>query len=273
MPAKAAKPRSKQVGLALDATNLVLATLRDTARLTPIPFLRDAAGLALGVLEVVQSARDNKDAYTRLATDACNLVYAALIHAEKSSTAISNELQDNLRELQRTLTGINNFAAKQVKRNRIIRAITWKSDLVTIQAYRDSLRQSLDLFGLKSNIMIQESIGQLVMQQEELVNTLKTQPSSPSPPRDAAQEHPREHSSGFHDHFLSPHIHSAQGRIKFTSVAGDVNHIDSSQHITSTNSGNTTNTIITNSNNDFSARVNDSYGMPFPWSAQWNPPQ
>jgi hypothetical protein len=51
------------------------------------------------------------------------------------------------------------------------------------------------------------------------------------------------------------HIHSPNGHFKLTSIAGDQNFTDSSQHTVNTNSGNTTTTTTTNSNNDSSLRI------------------
>jgi hypothetical protein len=50
------------------------------------------------------------------------------------------------------------------------------------------------------------------------------------------------------------HIQSPNGYFKLTSIAGDQNTTDASQHVVNTNSGNTTTTTTTNSNNDSSVR-------------------
>jgi hypothetical protein len=40
--------------LALDTSGLVLAVVRDAARLAPLPYLKDAAGLAVGIVNLIQ---------------------------------------------------------------------------------------------------------------------------------------------------------------------------------------------------------------------------
>jgi hypothetical protein len=50
--------------------------------------------------------------------------------------------------LPRTLTSIERFAKKKLFRNMIMRVIMHQSDLGTIQEFRETLRQSLDLFGV-----------------------------------------------------------------------------------------------------------------------------
>ena len=48
------KQQSSSVQTALDTTSLVLTTLRDAGRLTPIPYLQEAAALALGIVTTIQ---------------------------------------------------------------------------------------------------------------------------------------------------------------------------------------------------------------------------
>jgi hypothetical protein len=118
---------SSTTNLALDTTDLVLTGVRDAARLAPIPYLKDAAGLALGIVNLIQvsslclgryhgvvlestddgqcsqDVRGNKGAFQRLASDACGLVYAILCRhttADRSTaTDVTKDLLDNLQEL------------------------------------------------------------------------------------------------------------------------------------------------------------------------------
>ena|ERR1700733_13274822 len=52
-----------------------------------------------------------------------------------------------------------------------------------------------------------------------------------------------------------PHIESSHGTFEFTSVEGNQNHVDSSQHISNSNSNNTTTMKTDNSGNDRSIRL------------------
>ena len=53
MPSKR-KTDSGAQNLVLDTSDLVLTVVRDAARLAPIPYLQDAAGLALGIVNLIQ---------------------------------------------------------------------------------------------------------------------------------------------------------------------------------------------------------------------------
>lgn len=59
----------------------------------------------------------------------------------------------------------------------------------------------------------------------------------------------------YQNHPFLAHIRSSNGQFKFTSIAGNQTSTDSSNHIVNTNSGNTTTTITTDSNNDTSVRT------------------
>ena len=54
MPPRGLQEQSSSVQTAVDATTLVLTTLRDAARLTSIPYLQQAAGLAVGIITIIQ---------------------------------------------------------------------------------------------------------------------------------------------------------------------------------------------------------------------------
>jgi len=53
MPFKREKKSSSQK-LILDTSDLVLTVVKDAARLAPVPYLQDAATLALGIMNIIQ---------------------------------------------------------------------------------------------------------------------------------------------------------------------------------------------------------------------------
>ncbi|KAJ4479695.1 hypothetical protein C8J55DRAFT_489337 [Lentinula edodes] len=60
------------------ATSLTLSALRDAAALAPIPYLGEAASLAIDIWDAVQSTRDTKASLKSLGSDAISLVYAVM---------------------------------------------------------------------------------------------------------------------------------------------------------------------------------------------------
>jgi hypothetical protein len=178
-----------------------------------------------------------------------------------------------------------------------------------IKEYRAILRQSLDLFGvsgmdhlppheptnwllelqLKSTITIQDHIAQIVIQQEELVWTVRKQerekreqellaqseqrqneePSFvenlalPATSSETSASHhtaptvvrPTQESEFLDIYSLFPSLQSSGGHFRVTSVGGNQNSVNSSWHVANTNSGNTTTTITVGSNNDSSVQI------------------
>jgi len=47
-------PRYEIVGLGLDLSDVVLTTLKEAARLAPVPYLQQSAGLALAIVNIIQ---------------------------------------------------------------------------------------------------------------------------------------------------------------------------------------------------------------------------
>ncbi|RDB15467.1 hypothetical protein Hypma_004270 [Hypsizygus marmoreus] len=154
----------KRTDIALHTSEVILSTLRDAARLTPLPFLRDAATLAVGIINAAQGARANKDALQRLANDAGALVCAIFFKKSNESdrTSSSRTLEANLEALVSTLKSIQKFAEKGASRPFLSRAMLHKHDLGQIQEYREHLRQALDVFGLRSTIELHENVARII---------------------------------------------------------------------------------------------------------------
>ena len=93
----------------------------------------------------------------------------------------------------RTLASIEQFAKKKVSRNMIMRLIMRKSDAGTVQEFRETLRHSLDIFGvsieefsdnvfrlmvlqqLRSNITIQENLASIASQLGAILEAVQAQ--------------------------------------------------------------------------------------------------
>ncbi|KAF9464049.1 hypothetical protein BDZ94DRAFT_1356243 [Collybia nuda] len=282
MPKKEPSRRSTRISNTLDVSDLVLTTVRDAASVSAIPYFKDAADLSLGILAIVKGARDNKESFARLAADACGLVYAVLCR-HKGETLVQPQDLDGVRELLKTLSSIERFAMKETSRNFFIRMIRHKSDQGKIQEFRETLRQSLDVFGLQSSLSIQDNIQRLINQQVELMSELQGQQEKLQLERArteggrsvtgklanqvALNLNSEPHGSPVSINVSSsnalrkeprppfPNIHSSHGSISITTVDGNQVTTDASHHITNTNSGNTTNTTITGSDNNSSVRT------------------
>lgn len=126
------------------------------------------------------------------------------------------------------------------------------SDLQVIQQYREALRQSLDLFGLKSSITIQENIAILAVQQDALLKELRKPKSSEQDSAPGGWENLLDSQD---PSIMFPYIQSSTGTFNFTSIGKDQHYTDSSHHITNINSSNNSTTVTTNTGNDLSVRL------------------
>ncbi|KAL0569091.1 hypothetical protein V5O48_012880 [Marasmius crinis-equi] len=128
---------------------IVLQTLQDLARFARAPYLFDISSVALGILEAVQTFKGNNlEGFKKLGGDVrCGLVYAINTTCEglvKNGKPLSKDLEGNLAQLSSSIKRA--FVAKQLRRNRISRFLTYKFDSTAIQEYRNDLWKFLGVF-------------------------------------------------------------------------------------------------------------------------------
>ncbi|TFK35758.1 hypothetical protein BDQ12DRAFT_611426 [Crucibulum laeve] len=259
----------------IELTGILLTTLQDAARLSPVPGLSDAASLALGILKMVETAQGNSEAFKKLAKDACGLVYTVVCSVQEMQyrkETIDKSLFDNTDELVKNLHSIQKFAEKEGRRGKLMRLLRYQSDMGKIQGYREMLRQSLDIFGLQSNISMRDSVARMMEQQEQILADMQRQrrtvdTSKNSSGSSARPKHSRSSTSSsapssiatpalpkLRTAFGNIQLHSPTGASTFTSIAGDKIDNDNSSTVANTNSGNTTSTTITGAYNNSSYR-------------------
>ncbi|KAF8079393.1 hypothetical protein FPV67DRAFT_1664025 [Lyophyllum atratum] len=179
------KTRSKdspKLGTALDSSEVVLSTLTEAAEWTSLPYLQEVAGAALSLVNIVQDVKSNKEAFKRLANDACALVYIILSRYKdensNSKAAAMPAHVTHVKDLARTLDEIYRYARSQGSKNKLVKIIQHKSDAGAIHEYRERLRQSLDVFNVKSSISIQDTLSSI---QEKITRMNRERPVLTSP--------------------------------------------------------------------------------------------
>ncbi|KAF9458837.1 hypothetical protein BDZ94DRAFT_64939 [Collybia nuda] len=153
--------------LSLDTSNVILSTLRDVGRVTPVPYLYEAAQLTLGILSTVQAMKDCDEGFERLARDSCGLVYAVCCRRPEGAV-ISEEFSGHIDQLVRDLESISQFAKKRLKSKRVLKFIRSNSDRGKIHEYREAIRQSLDVFSIQSSISGHQSMSRIERRQEDI---------------------------------------------------------------------------------------------------------
>ncbi|KAJ8690978.1 hypothetical protein PTI98_010595 [Pleurotus ostreatus] len=156
----------------------VLSTLEQAALLARVPNMQEAASLALSLLDVIPSLRENKSAFKSLATDACDLVYAAMNSLKNRvnkgrALSGSQEMKNSLRLIQ-TIKKANDFALGQASRGVVSNFVSRRRDAKIVQKYREELNRYSGLFGLQSHITIREAVSRIQGQSDAILEVLTT---------------------------------------------------------------------------------------------------
>ncbi|KDR76465.1 hypothetical protein GALMADRAFT_139394 [Galerina marginata CBS 339.88] len=164
-----APSQTAQVDYAIEASRLVVETLQNIGSMVGIPYLNEAASVALRILTIVQDIKSRRQEFTDLANDACGLVYTVVIECQKmmqDGQQVPEGIQVHIVALARNLTEIEKFSKRKLKRGFLQKLIHHTKDVDEVTRYRVLLRQSLDKFGIQSSISIQRNL-QLVLKNLE----------------------------------------------------------------------------------------------------------
>ncbi|KAF5384576.1 hypothetical protein D9757_007501 [Collybiopsis confluens] len=184
------------------AFGLTLNILHDAASFTPIPYLGEAAGLAITIWEAVQTTQDNKNSLRSLAEEACALVITVWTTCDevlkRSSLEGQNERPYSDREdtedrrdragkkrgrRSRDIRSPPNTAkprdpkpyppisAPKTVQNVFIRFLRAKSDAGKVAGYQAKIKGALDIFALQSNITVQQVLSRIEAQQQTVLKT------------------------------------------------------------------------------------------------------
>lgn len=171
-PHRHTSPTARETTLAV--ASLTFRALREVADGLNIPYAKGIAGLAVLITDSVAQVTTNNEACERLADHVCQVV-SAIINQMNGKDNISPQLKYNIEHLTQTLTKIHKFVQDQAKRSYVSRFMRSQDDVAVIQEYGNDLRHALDLFGLRSTILIQHQLHRsAAMAQEYDTKILKT---------------------------------------------------------------------------------------------------
>ncbi|KAF4591305.1 hypothetical protein EYR40_009908 [Pleurotus pulmonarius] len=257
--------------VAQDIAGIVLSTLEQAAHFAPVPYLQEAAGLAVALFGMVQTTTDNKSAFKALANDACGLVYAATNvwkdrEADNDGKEIPQDLKDHLKGLLDTMNEVTIFAQGRASRGVVARFLSHKADAGQIQDFRAQLKDALDRFGMQSHITVRDAVARIQDQQAAILAALQAHAPRESPASAPLENAPDPGvASNPNTNLLAPTFpHPSQsftsfgnivnnGEGTFNSINGNYVVNNSTTNTSSTNSGNITNISTSNSNNTYSS--------------------
>ncbi|KAF9495929.1 hypothetical protein BDN71DRAFT_807031 [Pleurotus eryngii] len=172
---KKAARRANYKDMTQDVAGIVISTLEQAALFAPVPYLQQAAGMAITLVDMVQTTSDNKSAFKALAADACGLVYTATNvwkDRGKDGNKIPQDLENHLRELLKEMRDTMDFAKARAARGYLARVVSYKSDAGRILSHRLRLKDALDRFGMQSHITIRDAVARIQDQQDAILAAL-----------------------------------------------------------------------------------------------------
>ncbi|KAF9442351.1 hypothetical protein P691DRAFT_765306 [Macrolepiota fuliginosa MF-IS2] len=157
---------SNTVPTTLIISEHVLKLLQTAADLAPVPGITLAAGIALSIINIVQTMKNNKDEFISIGKDSCVIVAAVIqrvdiTQVEQTASASLAVLHQDANQLLSDMQSIEICIRKCRKRSLIKRLLRYKVDQGLIQECRDRLRSAISLFDLYSNIEIRRQLATL----------------------------------------------------------------------------------------------------------------
>ncbi|KAL0059727.1 hypothetical protein AAF712_013523 [Marasmius tenuissimus] len=100
----------------LDITQTVFTTVKDISEvILAVPFLKEAAGLACGLITIIEGVKQNKDGFKGLAVRTFEVVYVVHNSVEEHKDW-SESMERNLKHLMETVEAIKTFANYRMKK-------------------------------------------------------------------------------------------------------------------------------------------------------------
>ncbi|KAF8809986.1 hypothetical protein BYT27DRAFT_7241063 [Phlegmacium glaucopus] len=148
---------------------LILTMVKEAATFAPFSELKQAASVALLVLQTIQAVKENREAYERLGEDSVGLIaviWRSYGKAKDPDKWLSADMREIIVELTGTLNNIASFVQDQLSRNMAIRVIFSRADTGKINEYREQLDYSIQKFQLQSHMNMDDVLMQLVRNDE-----------------------------------------------------------------------------------------------------------
>ncbi|KAF8185717.1 hypothetical protein BJ912DRAFT_972966 [Pholiota molesta] len=159
----------------LQGGSFLLTIVQSAAQLAPVPYLQQAAGSALFIINTVAAVKNNKGDFDRLAQDAVTLVAVIWRAYERSNNKEewpSRDLRDMILEFCSTLDSITEFAKERGSRKWMFRTFYSSNDRQRISEYRERLTSAVQTFQVATDLNVNEMVSELLQNQKKNHNEL-----------------------------------------------------------------------------------------------------
>ncbi|KAF5310109.1 hypothetical protein D9619_010513 [Psilocybe cf. subviscida] len=156
---------------------MILGLVQQASKLTGLPYLSDAAGIALKLVQVAQAVKDNKEGFKELADDSAQLVavfYRSYQGARNQAEWLNSDgIRTAAKDLERCLFSIKKLGEKMKARGLLRRVLCYVIDANTIKKYRQQLSSATTQFQVAAQLDMRDVLVQIEKNQDELLDEVR----------------------------------------------------------------------------------------------------
>ncbi|KAH9486014.1 hypothetical protein JR316_0000077 [Psilocybe cubensis] len=155
----------------LNGGSVLLNIVKEASSLAPIPYLKQAAGATLKIVEIIQTVKENKIAFERLGQEAMEFittVYSAYQRSPNKDNWPPQDIKaviDDFVRFQRTLADIQAAINKQLRRGKVTRLVYSAADAGKIEEFRQRLKTAIDMFEVSSHLSLHDALSLILQNQ------------------------------------------------------------------------------------------------------------
>ncbi|KAJ8703304.1 hypothetical protein PTI98_001939 [Pleurotus ostreatus] len=156
-------------GPVLDVLDIWLNALKNAGAITQLPYMKEAAGVLLQVVNAIQAVRDNQDAFIRLVDHAGCIILSAT-RTMQPPREITDDMKSALKKIHDVVLKIKSLSDNRTNRTRLRRFLHAGSDKVEIGKLREDLNAAVQIFGVDAAMILNADINMLTEYVRQLMN-------------------------------------------------------------------------------------------------------
>ncbi|KAF5309845.1 hypothetical protein D9619_010523 [Psilocybe cf. subviscida] len=156
---------------------MILDLVQQASKLTSLPYLSDAAGLALKLVQIAQAVKENKEGFQQLADTSTRLVaafYRSYQGARNQDEWVNSDgIRTAAKDLERCLFSINTLGEKMKARGLVRRILCCVIDANAIKKYRQRLSSATTQFEAAAGFNMRDVLDWIEKKQDELLDEVR----------------------------------------------------------------------------------------------------
>ncbi|KAF5310112.1 hypothetical protein D9619_010518 [Psilocybe cf. subviscida] len=156
---------------------MILDLVHQASKLTGLPYLSDAAGSALKLVQIAQAIKENKEGFQQLADESAQLVaafYRSYQGAQNQDEWLNSDgIRTAAKDLERCLFSINKLGEKMTARGLFRRILCYFIDANTVKKYRQRLSSATTQFEAAAGLNMQDVLDRIKKKQDEFLDEVR----------------------------------------------------------------------------------------------------